>query len=140
MIKPLYPCLWYDGNAKEAADYYCSIFKSSKITSENPMVVTFELNGFKFMGLNGGPHYKFSPATSFVVECDTQEEIDFYWEKLGDGGSYSQCGWLDDKFGMSWQIVPTVLSKLMSDPEKAPRVIEAFMQMSKFDIATLENA
>lgn len=140
MIKPLYPCLWYDGNAKEAADYYCSIFKSSKITSENPMVVTFELNGFKFMGLNGGPHYKFSPATSFVVECDTQDEIDYYWEKLGDGGSYNQCGWLDDKFGMSWQIVPSVLSKLMSDPEKAPRVIEAFMQMSKFDIATLENA
>ncbi|KQS30997.1 VOC family protein [Dyadobacter sp. Leaf189] len=140
MIKPIYPCLWFDGNAKEAADYYCSIFKSSKITSENPMVVTFELNGFKFMGLNGGPHYKFSPATSFVVECDTQEEIDYYWEKLGDGGKYSQCGWLDDRFGMSWQIVPTVLSKLMSDPEKAPRVIEAFMQMSKFDIATLENA
>lgn len=140
MIKPLYPCLWYDGNAKEAADYYCSIFKSSKITSENPMVVTFELNGFKFMGLNGGPHYKFSPATSFVVECDTQDEIDYYWEKLGEGGSYSKCGWLDDKFGMSWQIVPSVLSKLMSDPEKAPRVIEAFMQMSKFDIAALENA
>ena len=140
MIKPLYPCLWYDGNAKEAADYYCSIFKSSKITSENPMVVTFELNGFKFMGLNGGPHYKFSPATSFVVECDTQEEIDYYWEKLGEGGSYNKCGWLDDKFGMSWQIVPSVLSKLMSDPEKAPRVIEAFMQMSKFDIAALENA
>ena len=140
MIKPLYPCLWYDGNAKEAADYYCSRFKSSKITSENPMVVTFELNGFKFMGLNGGPHYKFSPATSFVVECDTQEEIDYYWEKLGEGGSYSKCGWLDDKFGMSWQIVPSVLSKLMSDPEKAPRVIEAFMQMSKFDIAALENA
>ena len=140
MIKPLYPCLWYDGNAKEAADYYCSIFKSSRITSENPMVVTFELNGFKFMGLNGGPHYKFSPATSFVVECDTQEEIDYYWEKLGEGGSYNKCGWLDDKFGMSWQIVPSVLSKLMSDPEKAPRVIEAFMQMSKFDIAALENA
>ncbi|MCF2493170.1 MULTISPECIES: VOC family protein [Dyadobacter] len=140
MIKPLYPCLWYNGNAKEAADYYCSIFKSSKITSENPMVVTFELNGFKFMGLNGGPHYQFSPATSFVVECDTQEEIDYYWEKLGEGGSYNQCGWLDDKFGMSWQVVPSVLSKLMSDPEKAPRVIEAFMQMSKFDIAALENA
>ncbi|MCF2489432.1 VOC family protein [Dyadobacter sp. CY347] len=140
MIKPLYPCLWYDGNAKEAADYYCSIFKSSKITSENPMVVTFELNGFKFMGLNGGPHYKFSPATSFVVECDTQEEIDYYWEKLGEGGSYNQCGWLDDKFGMSWQVVPSVLSKLLSDPERAPRVIEAFMQMRKFDIAALENA
>ena len=140
MIKPLYPCLWFDGNAKEAADYYCSIFKSSKITSENAMVVTFELNGFKFMGLNGGPHYKFSPATSFVVECDTQEEIDYFWEKLGEGGSYNQCGWLDDKFGMSWQIVPTVLQKLMADPEKAPRVIEVFMQMSKFDIAALESA
>ncbi|WP_031526540.1 VOC family protein [Dyadobacter crusticola] len=140
MIKPLYPCLWFDGNAKDAADYYCSIFKSSKITSENPMVVTFELNGFKFMGLNGGPHYKFSPATSFVVECDTQEEIDYYWERLGEGGSFNQCGWLDDKFGMSWQIVPSVLQKLMSDPEKAPRVMEAFMQMSKFDIAALESA
>jgi len=140
MIKPLYPCLWYDGNAKEAADFYCSIFKSSKITSENQMVVTFELNGFKFMGLNGGPHYKFTPATSFVIECDTQEEIDYHWERLGEGGSYNQCGWLDDKFGMSWQVVPTVLSKLMSDPERAPRVIEAFMQMSKFDIAALENA
>jgi predicted 3-demethylubiquinone-9 3-methyltransferase (glyoxalase superfamily) len=140
MIKPLYPCLWYDGNAKAAADYYCSIFKNSRITAENPMVVNFELNGFKFMGLNGGPHYKFSPATSFVIECDTQDEIDYYWEKLGEGGSYNQCGWLDDKFGMSWQIVPAVLGKLMSDPEKAPRVIEAFMQMSKFDIAALENA
>jgi predicted 3-demethylubiquinone-9 3-methyltransferase (glyoxalase superfamily) len=140
MTKPLYPCLWYDGNAKEAADYYCSIFKDSKIISENPMVVNFELNGFKFMGLNGGPHYKFSPATSFVIECDTQQEIDYYWEKLGEGGAYSQCGWLDDKFGMSWQVVPAVLGKLMSDPERAPRVIEAFMQMSKFDIAALENA
>ncbi|WAC14610.1 VOC family protein [Dyadobacter pollutisoli] len=140
MIKSLYPCLWYDGNAKAAADHYCSIFKNSRITAENPMVVTFEINGFKFMGLNGGPHYKFSPATSFVVECETQEEIDYYWEKLGEGGSYNQCGWLDDKFGMSWQIIPAVLQKLMSDPEKAPRVIEAFMQMSKFDIAALENA
>ena len=140
MIKPLYPCLWYDGNAKEAAEFYCSIFKSSKITGENPMVVSFELNGFKFMGLNGGPQYKFSPATSFVIECDTQEEIDFYWEKLGDGGSYKSCGWLDDKFGMSWQVVPSVLPKLMSDPERAPRVVKAFMEMTKFDIAALENA
>jgi predicted 3-demethylubiquinone-9 3-methyltransferase (glyoxalase superfamily) len=140
MIKPLYPCLWYDGNAKAAAEYYCSIFKDSRITAENPMVVTFEINGFKLMGLNGGPHYKFSPATSFVIECDTQEEIDYYWEKLGDGGIYNQCGWLDDRFGMSWQIVPSVLQKLMADPEKAPRVIEAFMQMTKFDIAALENA
>lgn len=136
-MKPIYPCLWFDGKAKEAADFYCSIFKDSKITSENPMVVMFELNGTKFMGLNGGPQYKFSPATSFVVECDTQEEIDYYWEKLGAGGAYNKCGWLDDKFGRSWQIVPTILGKLMSGP-KSQKVVEAFMKMTKFDIATLE--
>lgn len=136
----MYPCLWFDGQAKTAADYYCSIFKNSKILSENPMVVTFELNGNKFMGLNGGPNYKFTPATSFVIECETQEEIDYYWNKLGDGGRYDKCGWLDDKFGVSWQVVPAVLSKLMSDPEKAPRVVNAFMKMSKFDIETLMNA
>jgi predicted 3-demethylubiquinone-9 3-methyltransferase (glyoxalase superfamily) len=136
----MYPCLWFDGNAKEAADYYCGIFKTSRIISENPIVVNFELNGNKFMGLNGGPKYKFSPATSFVVECDTQEEIDYYWEKLGKDGRYDQCGWLDDKFGLSWQIVPAILGKLMGDPEKAPRVIEAFMKMSKIDIETIVNA
>ena len=136
----MYPCLWFDGQAKTAADYYCSIFKNSKILSENPMVMTFELNGNKFMALNGGPKYRFTPATSFVVECETQEEIDYYWNKLGEGGRYDQCGWLDDKFGVSWQIVPTVLGKLMADPEKAPRVINAFMKMSKFDIETLTNA
>ena len=104
------------------------------------MVVTFELNGKKFMGLNGGPKYKFTPATSFVIECDTQAEIDYYWEKLGEGGRYDRCGWLDDKFGLSWQVVPAILSKLMSDPERAPRVIEAFMKMTKFNIEELENA
>ena len=140
MTNQMYPCLWFDGQAKTAADYYCSIFKNSKILSENPMVVTFELNGNKFMALNGGPKYRFTPATSFVVECETQEEIDYYWNKLGEGGRYDQCGWLDDKFGLSWQIVPTVLGKLMADPEKAPRVINAFMKMSKFDIETLTNA
>jgi predicted 3-demethylubiquinone-9 3-methyltransferase (glyoxalase superfamily) len=140
MTNTMYPCLWFDGNAKEAAVYYCGIFKNSKITAENAFVTNFELNGNKFMGLNGGPKYKFTPATSFVVECETQEEIDYYWEKLGSEGRYDQCGWLDDKFGVSWQIVPTILGKLMSDPEKAPRVVQAFMQMSKFDIATLENA
>ena len=139
MNYPIYPCLWFDGKAKEAADFYCTIFKDSKITSENPMVVMFELNGTKFMGLNGGPQYKFTPATSFVIECDTQEEIDYYWEKLGAGGSYSKCGWLGDKFGRTWQIVPTILGKLMSGPA-APKVIEAFMQMTKFDIAALEKA
>jgi predicted 3-demethylubiquinone-9 3-methyltransferase (glyoxalase superfamily) len=140
MTNKMYPCLWFDGQAKKAADYYCSIFKNSKILSENPMVVTFELNGNKFMGLNGGPKYKFTPATSFVIECETQEEIDYYWDKLGEAGRYDQCGWLDDQFGVSWQVVPAVLAKLMSDPDKAPRVINAFMKMSKFDIKTLVNA
>jgi predicted 3-demethylubiquinone-9 3-methyltransferase (glyoxalase superfamily) len=136
----MYPCLWFDGQAKKAADHYCSIFKNSKITSENEMVVIFELNGNKFMGLNGGPKYKFTPATSFVIECETQAEIDYYWEKLGKDGRYDQCGWLDDKFGVSWQVVPAVLGKLMSDVDKAPRVVQAFMKMSKFDIETLMNA
>ena len=104
------------------------------------MVVTFELNGKKFMGLNGGPHYKFSPATSFVIECETQEEIDYYWDKLGQGGIYNKCGWLDDKFGVSWQIVPTILPELLSNPNKAQNVINAYMKMSIFDIETLEKA
>lgn len=135
-----YPCLWYDGQAKEAADYYCSVFKSSKIVSESAMVVIFEINDTKFMALNGGPQYKFSPANSYVIPCDTQEEIDYYWEKLGDGGTYSRCGWLDDKFGVSWQIVPSILGDLMNDPEKSGKVIEAFMQMTKFEIEKLINA
>jgi predicted 3-demethylubiquinone-9 3-methyltransferase (glyoxalase superfamily) len=140
MKNQMYPCLWFDGQAKAAADYYCTIFKNSKILAENQIVVQFELNGNKFMGLNGGPKYKFTPATSFVIECETQEEIDHYWDKLGEGGRHDQCGWLDDKFGVSWQIVPAVLHKLMTDPEKAPRVIQAYMQMSKFDIKTLMEA
>ena len=140
MTNQLYPCLWFDGQAKAAAEYYCSIFKNSRITAENSIVVSFELNGYKFMGLNGGPKYKFTPATSFVIECETQEEIDYYWEKLGEGGRYDQCGWLDDKFGFSWQVVPAVLHKLMADPKKAPSVIEAFMKMSKFDIKALIDA
>jgi predicted 3-demethylubiquinone-9 3-methyltransferase (glyoxalase superfamily) len=137
MTNQMYPCLWFDGQAKASAEYYCSIFKNSKILSENPMVVKWELNGNQFMGLNGGPKYKFSPANSYVIECDTQEEIDHYWEKLGNGGIYNQCGWLDDKYGVSWQIVPSILGKLMADPEKGQRVIQAFMQMTKFDIETL---
>lgn len=140
MKNQIYPCLWFDGQAKAAADFYCSIFEDAKITSENPLVVIFNLRGTKFMGLNGGPNYKFTPATSFVIECETQPEIDHFWEKLGDGGRYDKCGWLSDKFGVSWQIVPVVLGKLMSDPERAPRVIEAFMKMTKFDIQQLENA
>jgi predicted 3-demethylubiquinone-9 3-methyltransferase (glyoxalase superfamily) len=140
MTHKIYTCLWFDGKAKEAADHYCSIFKNSKIVSENPMVVVFELNDTKFMGLNGGPHFKFSPACSYVITCDTQEEIDHYWEKLGNGGKYRQCGWLDDKFGVSWQVVPAILGELMSNPEKSQKVTEAFMQMNKFEIQKLIDA
>ena len=140
MKKEIYPCLWFNGNAKIAAEYYCSIFKNAKITSENPMVVMFEVNGKKFMCLNGGPQYKFSPATSFVIECEYQNEIDYFWEKMGEGGTYNQCGWLDDKFGVSWQIVPAILGELMSDKDKAPRVVQAFLKMKKFDIEKLVNA
>ena len=104
------------------------------------MVVTFELNGSKFMGLNGGPMFKFNEAVSFVVDCETQDEIDYYWDNLTRDGEESRCGWLKDKFGVSWQIVPAILGGLMSDPAKAERVTEAFMKMRKLDIATLVNA
>lgn len=127
MANKLFPCLWFNGQAKEAADYYCSVFENSKIVSENPMVVIFELNDTKFMALNGGPLYEFSPANSYVITCDTQTEIDHYWAKLGEGGVHGKCGWLEDKFGVSWQIVPSILRELMNDPEKAPKAMYAFM-------------
>lgn len=141
MTKPLSVCLWFDGQAKEAADFYCSIFKNSKITHVNPMVVTFELNGTKIMGLNGGPHFKFDEAVSLMVDCDTQEEIDYYWEKLIEGGgSESRCGWLKDKFGFSWQIVPAEMGQLMSDPARAQRIMAVIMPMNKLDIAKIKAA
>ena len=140
MNNQIYTCLWSDGKAKEMAEYYCSIFSNSKILGVNPVVVNFELNDTKFMALNGGPMYNFSPATSFVIECETQEEIDHYWDLLGKDGKYNRCGWLDDKFGVTWQVVPKILGKLMSDPEKSSRVMQAFMKMTKFDIAALMNA
>lgn len=137
MSQNIFPCLWFNGNAKEAARYYCSIFQPAYILSENPFVVMMELNGNKFMALNGGPEYTFSPATSFVISCENQQEIDYYWEKLGEAGEYGKCGWLKDKFGVSWQVVPAILGQLMADSEKAPRVMYAFMQMTKFDIKLL---
>ncbi len=140
MTHPIYPCLWFDGQAKAAAEFYCSVFTNSKILADNPIVVTFELNGTKFMGLNGGPQFKFDEAVSFVVNCDTQEEIDYYWEKLTAGGQESMCGWLKDKFGVSWQIVPAKLAELMGDPARAERVTKAFMNMRKLDIEALMNA
>lgn len=140
MNNQIYPCLWFDGKAKEAATYYCSIFNDARIISANEIVVMFELMGNQFMALNGGPMFSFSPANSYVVECENQTEIDHYWDKLGEGGNYSQCGWLDDKFGVSWQIIPKVLKTLMADQERAPRVMQAFMKMTKFDIEKLLRA
>ena len=141
MNNQIYPCLWFDGQAQAAAKFYCTIFKESKITADNQMVVTFELNGKRFMGLNGGPHFKFNEAVSFVIDCETQEDIDYYWEKLtSNGGSEGQCGWLKDQYGVSWQVVPTILPKLLSDQAKAQNVLQAYMKMKKFDIEALKNA
>jgi predicted 3-demethylubiquinone-9 3-methyltransferase (glyoxalase superfamily) len=153
-MKGITPFLWFDGKAEEAARFYTSIFKNSKIGTVNRygdhgpgpkgtvMIATFQINGQEFIALNGGPQFKFSPAISFMVNCETQEEVDNFWEKLSEGGQKMQCGWLQDKFGVSWQIVPTALAKLMSDPdrEKTSRVMQALMQMTKIDIQGLERA
>ena len=147
-------CLWFDDNAEEAVNFYTSIFKNSKIGSvarygeEGPgpkgriMTMTFQLDGQEFMALNGGPHFTFSPAISLFVNCETQEEVDELWEKLSEGGEKEECGWLKDKYGVSWQIVPTVLGELMQDedPEKSKRVMKAMLQMKKIDIKTLQEA
>lgn len=157
-MQKIHPCLWFDGNAEEAAKFYASIFKNSKIHSisrysedaakasgqpaGSAMVVMFQINGQDFMGLNGGPQFKFSEAISFVVNCESQEEVDYYWEKLSEGGQPHRCGWLKDKFGLSWQIVPTALAELMSspDPLKRNRVMRALLQMDKLDIDALRRA
>ncbi|HEY4966022.1 MAG TPA: VOC family protein [Puia sp.] len=140
MKNTIYPCLWFDGRAKEAAEFYCGIFKNSRILTDTPMVVKFELNGAVFMGLNAGPQFKFTEAISYVVECETQEEIDEYWSKLTADGKEIECGWLKDKYGLSWQIIPSILGKLMSDPEKVPRVMQVINKTVKFNIKELENA
>jgi predicted 3-demethylubiquinone-9 3-methyltransferase (glyoxalase superfamily) len=153
-MQKITPFLWFDDKAEEAMNFYVSIFKNSKIGSVSRygdagpgpkgtvMVATFQLDGQEFMALNGGPHFKFTEAVSFVVNCETQEEVDEYWEKLSEGGEKSRCGWLKDKYGLSWQVVPTILGKLMQDKdaEKAKRVMEAMLQMDKIDIKTLKQA
>lgn len=141
MTNPIKVCLWFDGQAKAAAEFYCSVFKNSKITQATPMVVSFEINGNQFMGLNGGSQFKFNEAISFVVSCETQEEIDYHWESLiADGGNESMCGWLKDKFGVSWQIVPSNLGSLMSDPERGERAMQALLKMKKLDLKKLSEA
>lgn len=156
-------CLWFDTQAEEAANFYVSVFaeggrsakigriarygeagaKASGLRQGTTMTVEFELDGDRFLGLNGGPLFKFSPATSFVVSCEPQEEIDYFWAKLGEGGKTGQCGWIDyDRFGVSWQIVPRILGELMSDPDpaKAESAMRAMLSMTKLDLAALKQA
>jgi predicted 3-demethylubiquinone-9 3-methyltransferase (glyoxalase superfamily) len=153
-VQKITPFLWFDRQAEEAAKFYTSIFPNSKIVkvvrhgeagpgpAGTAMIVEFQLEGQSFVALNGGPHFKFTEAVSFVANCQTQEEVDNYWEKLSAGGTQVECGWLKDKFGLSWQIVPTVLPQLMSDPDpqKTGRVMKAMLKMKKLDIRTLQQA
>jgi predicted 3-demethylubiquinone-9 3-methyltransferase (glyoxalase superfamily) len=142
------PFLWFDGKAEEAANFYVSVFKNSKVVSVSPgpngkaMSATFQLDGQEFFALNGGPQFTFSPAVSFFVNCETQQEVDELWDKLSAGGTEERCGWLKDKYGLSWQIIPSVLSKLLRDKDrvKANRVMQAMLQMNKIDIKLLEQA
>jgi predicted 3-demethylubiquinone-9 3-methyltransferase (glyoxalase superfamily) len=153
-MQKITPFLWFNDNAEEAANYYCSIFKNSKINSVSRysdagpgpkgsvMTISFQLEGQDFIALNGGPIFKFTEAVSFVVDCKTQEEVDLLWDRLSEGGQKSRCSWLKDKFGLSWQIVPTVLIELLQDkdPVKSKRVMQAMLQMDKIDIEKLKRA
>ena len=152
------PCLWFDTEAEEAARFYCSIFKNSRIgtvsrygregkeihgkEAGSVMAVEFELDGQRFAALNGGPQFKFSDAISFQVHCDDQEEVDYFWAKLSDGGAEGPCGWLKDRYGLSWQVGPKILFEMLMDPDqaKSQRVTKAFLQMKKFDITALKRA
>jgi predicted 3-demethylubiquinone-9 3-methyltransferase (glyoxalase superfamily) len=141
-MQKIVPFLWFDGKAEEAAKFYVSIFKNSKVLSVNPMSVTFQLEGQPFYALNGGPQYTFTPAISLFVNCETQAEVDDLWKKLSASGSDEQCGWLKDKYGLSWQIIPTVLGKLLGDknPKKANAAMQAMLKMKKIDIKGLQQA
>ena len=153
-MQKITPFLWFDSQAEEAMNFYVSIFKDAKVNrvtrygAEGPgvpgtvMSCEFTLNGTDFYALNGGPVFKFSPATSFFIHCETQEEVDHYWNKLGEGGNPNRCGWLDDKFGVTWQVVPNALGRYLNDPDKkkAGNVMKAMMQMAKLDIAELQEA
>ena len=135
--------LWFDNQALEAANFYCSVFNNSKVLNASPMVVTFELEGQKFMAINGGPTFKFTEAISLFVDCESQAEVDDFWTKLtANGGAESMCGWLKDKYGLSWQIIPNALMKLMSDKDqtKSQRVVQAMLKMKKINVKALENA
>ena len=153
-MQKITPFLWFDDKAEEAMNFYVSIFKNSKVLGvsrygeEGPgpegkvMVGTFELEGQKFHALNGGPQFIFTEAVSFLIDCETQDEVDYFWEKLSEGGEKSQCGWLKDKFGLSWQVVPSILGDLLQDEdeEKSRRVMAAMLKMDKLDISRLKQA
>jgi predicted 3-demethylubiquinone-9 3-methyltransferase (glyoxalase superfamily) len=153
-IQKITPFLWFDHQAEEAANFYASIFPNSKVSkvvryneagpgpAGSAMTVQFQLEGQSFTALNGGPHFKFTEAISFVIHCETQDQVDHYWEKLSAGGSEVQCGWVKDKFGLSWQVVPNVLPELLGnpDPKKAARVMKAMLTMKKLDIGALQQA
>ncbi|HMB07955.1 MAG TPA: VOC family protein [Isosphaeraceae bacterium] len=142
------PFLWFDGKAEEAAEFYVSIFPDSAVTGVTPgptgapLVVQFRLAGVEFLALNGGPQFRFNEAISLAIDCRSQAEVDELWEKLSAGGSQGQCGWLKDRYGLSWQVVPAVLPKLLADPDraKAARVMEAMMRMTRLDIQALQDA
>jgi predicted 3-demethylubiquinone-9 3-methyltransferase (glyoxalase superfamily) len=154
IMQKITPFLWFDRQAEEAVNFYTSVFENARKgkmlrnveggpgPAGSVLTASFELEGLEFTALNAGPHFKFNEAISFVVDCKDQDEVDYFWDKLSEGGEKSQCGWLKDKFGLSWQITPTVLIELMSDPdrEKAGRVTQAMLKMSKIDIAALERA
>ena len=154
MMQKITPCLWFDTEGEEAATFYTSVFKNSRILSVarygeagprpagTVMTVSFELDGQEFVALNGGPEFTFDEAISFQVSCDSQAEVDDYWDRLSEGGQEGPCGWLKDKFGVSWQVVPTALQELLGDPdpEKAQRAMTAMLQMSKIDIEALRKA
>jgi len=153
-MQKITPSLWYDGNAEDAVKFYRKVFKNFKVLKTayygeaGPgkkgavMTISFKLNGMEFLAINGGPQFKFNPSISFIVNCKTQKEIDYYWKKLTDGGKEVQCGWLEDKFGMSWQITPVILDKLIADknPDKAERVMKEMLTQVKLDIKKLTDA
>ena len=152
MQQKIIPNLWFDTEAEEAAEFYTSVFKNSRVVNvahyteagprETGMVMTveFELDGQRFVGINGGPEFSFSEAVSFQVTCEDQDEVDYYWERLSEGGQEGPCGWLKDRYGLSWQVVPKGMDELFSDPERARRAMEAMLKMGKLDIAALRSA
>jgi len=154
MTNKITPFLWFDNQAEEAMNHYVSIFKDAEVLGVSRygeagpgpagtvMTASFKLNGLEFTALNGGPLFKFNESVSFVIDCKTQDEVDHFWDKLSEGGETSQCGWLKDKFGLSWQVVPSILGELLGDkdPEKSGRVMQAMLQMTKIDIAKLQEA